>query len=46
MTRKEDVFDAMAGSYYFSTMDLMSAYYQIRMKKKHNKYTAFQAPNV
>ena len=45
MTRKEDVFDAMAGGYYFSTMDLMSAYYQIRMKEDHIKYTAFQAPN-
>ena len=45
MTRKEDVFDSMSGGYYFSTMDLMSAYYQIRMKKDHIKYTAFQAPN-
>jgi len=45
MTRKEDVFDAMAGGYYFSTMDLMSAYYQVRMREQDIKYTAFQAPS-
>ncbi|GMF21582.1 unnamed protein product [Phytophthora fragariaefolia] len=27
MTRKEDILDAMSGAYWFSTMDLMSAYY-------------------
>ncbi|KAE9005728.1 hypothetical protein PR001_g17374 [Phytophthora rubi] len=43
MTRKEDVFDSMAGAYYLSCMDLMSAYYQVRMKMDHVKYTAFQA---
>ncbi|POM58470.1 Hypothetical protein PHPALM_36875 [Phytophthora palmivora] len=41
MTRKEDVFDSMAGAYYFSCMDLMSAYYQVWMKLDHVKYTAF-----
>ncbi|GMF28563.1 unnamed protein product [Phytophthora fragariaefolia] len=35
----------MAGAYYFSCMDLMSAYYQVRMKLNHTKYTAFQAPS-
>ncbi|KAJ8515350.1 hypothetical protein ON010_g18574 [Phytophthora cinnamomi] len=35
----------MAGAYYFSCMDLMSAYYQVRMKIDHVKYTAFQAPS-
>ncbi|GMF15818.1 unnamed protein product [Phytophthora lilii] len=45
MTRKEDVFDSMASSYYFSCVDLMSAYYQVRMKMDHVKYTAFQAPS-
>ncbi|POM81917.1 Hypothetical protein PHPALM_56 [Phytophthora palmivora] len=45
MTRKEDVFDSMAGAYYFSCKDLMSAYYQVRMKLDHVKYTAFQAPS-
>ncbi|KAE9089080.1 hypothetical protein PF010_g19141 [Phytophthora fragariae] len=32
MTRKEDILDAMSGAYWFSTMDLMSAYYQVRMR--------------
>ncbi|POM64578.1 Hypothetical protein PHPALM_19875 [Phytophthora palmivora] len=36
MTRKEDVFDSMAGAYYFSCMDLMSAYYQVGMKMDHS----------
>ncbi|GMF35531.1 unnamed protein product [Phytophthora fragariaefolia] len=45
MMRKEDVFDSMAGAYYLSCMDLMSAYYQVRMKTDHIKYTAFQAPS-
>lgn len=45
MTRKEDVFDSMAGAHYFSCMDLMSAYYQVRMKADHIKCTAFQAPS-
>ncbi|GMF53574.1 unnamed protein product [Phytophthora fragariaefolia] len=45
MTRKEDVFGSMAGAYYFSCMDLMSAYYQVRMNLDHTKYTAFQAPS-
>ncbi|OWZ21767.1 LOW QUALITY PROTEIN: hypothetical protein PHMEG_0003623, partial [Phytophthora megakarya] len=45
MTRKEDILDDMAGAYYYSTMDLMSAYYQVRMREEDNKFTAFQAPN-
>uniref|UniRef100_H3G647 Reverse transcriptase domain-containing protein n=1 Tax=Phytophthora ramorum TaxID=164328 RepID=H3G647_PHYRM len=45
MTRKEDIVDVMAGAYYFSTMDLMSAYYQVRLREDDIKYTAFQAPN-
>ncbi|KAE8951699.1 hypothetical protein PR001_g33614, partial [Phytophthora rubi] len=45
MTRKEDILDAMSGAYWFSTMDLMSAYYQVRMREEDIKYTAFQAPN-
>ncbi|GMF33562.1 unnamed protein product [Phytophthora fragariaefolia] len=31
-------------AYYFSRLDLMSAYYQVRMKQDHSKYTVFQAP--
>jgi hypothetical protein len=45
MTRKEDIWDAMSGAYWFSTMDLMSAYYQVRMRKADIKFTVFQAPN-
>ncbi|OWZ09666.1 LOW QUALITY PROTEIN: hypothetical protein PHMEG_00017593 [Phytophthora megakarya] len=42
MTSKEDILDDMAGAYYYSTMDLMSAYYQVRMRKEDIKFTAFQ----
>ncbi|POM60877.1 hypothetical protein PHPALM_30207, partial [Phytophthora palmivora] len=45
MTRKEDILDAMTGANWFSTMDLMSAYYQVRMREEDIKFTAFQAPN-
>ncbi|OWZ03601.1 LOW QUALITY PROTEIN: hypothetical protein PHMEG_00024637 [Phytophthora megakarya] len=45
MTRKEDILNAMSGAYWFSTMDLMSAYYQVRMREKDIKFTAFQVPN-
>ncbi|POM66892.1 Hypothetical protein PHPALM_17178 [Phytophthora palmivora] len=45
MTRKEDIVDAMAESYWLSTMDLMSAYYQVRIREEDIKFTAFQAPN-
>ncbi|KAG3095727.1 hypothetical protein PI125_g16188 [Phytophthora idaei] len=45
MTRKEDILDAMAGAYWLSTMDLMSAHYQVRMREEDIKFTAFQAPN-
>ncbi|KAG3196944.1 hypothetical protein PC128_g7243 [Phytophthora cactorum] len=41
----EDILDAMSGAYMFSTMDLMSAYYQVRMREEAIKFTAFQAPN-
>ncbi|KAG6616287.1 Retrovirus Polyprotein [Phytophthora cinnamomi] len=45
MTRKEDILDAMSGANWFSAMDLMSAYYQVRMREEDIKFTAFQAPN-
>ncbi|KAE9048255.1 hypothetical protein PR002_g564 [Phytophthora rubi] len=35
----------MSGAYWFSTMDRMSAYYQVRMREADVKFTAFQAPN-
>ncbi|KAG6622539.1 Retrovirus Polyprotein [Phytophthora cinnamomi] len=45
MTRKEDILDAMSGANWFSAMDLMSAYYRVRMREEDIKFTAFQAPN-
>ncbi|POM59800.1 polyprotein [Phytophthora palmivora] len=45
MTPKEDIVDVMAGSYWLSTMDLMSAYYKVRMREDDIKFTAFQASN-
>ncbi|KAG3080218.1 hypothetical protein PI125_g20501 [Phytophthora idaei] len=45
MTRKEDILDAIAGAYWLSTMELMSAYYEVRMREEDIKFTAFQAPN-
>ncbi|OWY94230.1 polyprotein [Phytophthora megakarya] len=35
----------MSGAYWFSTMDLMSAYYRVRMREEDIKFTARQAPN-
>ncbi|OWZ04627.1 hypothetical protein PHMEG_00023434, partial [Phytophthora megakarya] len=45
MTRKEDILDAMPGAHWFSTMALMSVYYQVRMCAEDIKFTTFQAPN-
>ncbi|OWZ17101.1 LOW QUALITY PROTEIN: Pol Polyprotein [Phytophthora megakarya] len=45
MTRKEYILDDMDGEYYYSAMDLMSAYYQVRMRVEDIKFTAFQDPN-
>ncbi|KAG2897209.1 hypothetical protein PC115_g17276 [Phytophthora cactorum] len=45
MTGKEDTLDVISGAYWFSTMDLMSAYHQVRMRAEDIKFTAFQAPN-
>ncbi|GMG17955.1 unnamed protein product [Phytophthora fragariaefolia] len=35
----------MPGAYWFSTMELMSAYNQVHMREEDIKYTAFQASN-
>ncbi|KAE9044734.1 hypothetical protein PR002_g2637 [Phytophthora rubi] len=35
----------MSGAYWFPMMDLMFAYYQVRMREEDIKFTAFQAPN-
>ncbi|OWZ12193.1 hypothetical protein PHMEG_00014684 [Phytophthora megakarya] len=39
--RKEDIFDAMAGCYYFSAMDLLWGFFQVRLREKEIQYTAF-----
>ncbi len=44
MPRKESVLDRMANSHWFSTMDLLSGYYQVRVREKDIPYTAFQTP--
>ncbi|KAG3145147.1 hypothetical protein PI124_g10443 [Phytophthora idaei] len=35
----------MSGAYWFAMMNLMSVYYQVRMREEDIKFTAFQAPN-
>ena len=41
MPRKEDTFEAMSGSHWFSCMDLLSGYYQVRLSEKDIPFTAF-----
>ena len=41
LPRMEDCFDSLAGSKFFSTMDLASGYWQIRVKEEHREKTAF-----
>ncbi|OWZ00504.1 hypothetical protein PHMEG_00028288 [Phytophthora megakarya] len=43
--RKEDIFDAMAGGYYFSAMDLLWGFFQVRLREKDIQYTAFSTPD-
>ena len=42
--RKDDIIDAMQGSYWFSCMDLLSGYYQLMLKEEHRAYSAFSTP--
>ena len=37
----EDCFDTLGGSQYFSTMDLASGYWQLKVKEEHREKTAF-----
>ena len=37
----EDLFTYLTGAFVFSTLDLASGYYQVRMKPKSQQYTAF-----
>ncbi|OWY95739.1 polyprotein [Phytophthora megakarya] len=39
--RKEDIYDAMAGGYYLSAMDLLWVFFQVRLRQKDIQYTAF-----
>ncbi|OWZ06757.1 Pol Polyprotein [Phytophthora megakarya] len=45
MSRKDKILEAMQGGYFFSCMDLLSRYYQFRMREKDIPYTVFQAPD-
>jgi Reverse transcriptase (RNA-dependent DNA polymerase) len=39
--RKDDIIDAMSNAYYFSSMDLLSGYYQLMLRESDRHLTAF-----
>ena len=43
LPRIDDTFDRLAGSRWFSTLDLKAGYWQLEMDPEHQKYTAFTA---
>lgn len=43
--RKDDIIDSMHGGYWFSCMDLLSGYYQLRIREQDRAFTAFSTPN-
>ncbi|OWZ11710.1 LOW QUALITY PROTEIN: Retroelement [Phytophthora megakarya] len=45
MPRKDSILDRMSGSFWVSCFDLLSGYYQLRMREKDIPYTAFQTPD-
>jgi hypothetical protein len=45
MPRKEDTFDAMSGSHWFSCMDLLWGYYQVKLREQDIPFTAFSTPD-
>jgi len=45
MPRKEDTFDAMSGSHWFSCMDLLWGYYQVKLRESDIPFTAFSTPD-
>ncbi|OWZ20967.1 hypothetical protein PHMEG_0004562 [Phytophthora megakarya] len=40
--RKEDIYDAMAGSYSFSAMDLLWGFFQVRLRESDTQKNAIQ----
>lgn len=43
--RKEDIFDAMAGGYFFSALDLIWGFFQVRLREQDIPFTAFSTPD-
>ena len=44
LPRIDDLFDALAGARFFSTLDLASGYWQVEVKKEDRPKTAFSVP--
>ena len=44
LPRIDDILDGLAGSTWFSTLDLTSGYWQIKMETKSKEITAFSTP--
>ncbi|POM81808.1 Polyprotein [Phytophthora palmivora] len=45
MPRKDIIIEKIHGAYWYSCMDLLSGYYQFRMRNCDIPYTAFQTPD-
>lgn len=45
VARVDDTLDVMAGSQWFSTLDLISGYWQVEVDKKDREKTAFCTPD-
>ncbi|KAE8970243.1 Transposon Ty3-G Gag-Pol polyprotein, partial [Phytophthora rubi] len=45
MPRKDTIIEKMQGAYWYSCMDLLSGYYQFRMRDCDIPFTAFQTPD-